>query len=77
MPAEIERVHLLPDGFLLQTTPRTVAAKLANDESKGRLDVEAIVAAHVHAFDLRGIESKEGEELLRTRAYDTFIHSPK
>lgn len=39
--------------------------------------VKRLVAAHVHAFDLRGIESKEGEELLRTRAYDTFIHSPK
>jgi hypothetical protein len=60
-----------------QATPRTVAAKLASGGRSARLDVEGIVARHVHAFELRGIESKDGAELLHTRAYYTVNHIPK
>lgn len=59
-----------------QAPPHTAAAKVASDERNVRLDLEGIVARHVHAFDLRGIESKSGAELLHTRACCTVNHIP-
>jgi len=60
-----------------QTTPRIVAAVPASDGRSVRLVVEGVVAGHVHAFDLTGLKSKDGEELLHTKAYYTVNRIPK
>jgi hypothetical protein len=42
-----------------------------------RLVVEGLVEGHVHAFDLAGLASAEGDELLHTKAYYTVNRIPK
>jgi hypothetical protein len=42
-----------------------------------RLVVDGLVLGHVHAFDLTGLASKDGEELLHTQAYYTVNRIPK
>jgi hypothetical protein len=60
-----------------QTIPRVVAAKPASDGRSVRLQVDGVVAGHVHEFDLSGLESQDGERLLHTKAYYTVNRIPK
>jgi hypothetical protein len=60
-----------------QTTPRVVSAVPADDGSSVRLVVEGLVLGHVHAFDLTGLASRDGEALLHTQAYYTVNRIPK
>jgi hypothetical protein len=60
-----------------QTTPRVVRATPAAHGRSVRLVVEGLVEGHVHAFDLAGLASAEGDELLHTKAYYTVNRIPK
>ncbi len=59
------------------TTPRIVRADLAADGRSVRLVVEGLVAGHVHEFDLTGVHSQDGHDLLHTKAYYTVNRIPK
>ena len=60
-----------------QTTPRIAAATLADDGRSVRLVVAGVVAGHVHEFDLSGVRSQDGGDLLHTKAYYTVNRIPK
>jgi hypothetical protein len=60
-----------------QTTPRVVRATPAADGRSVQLVVEGLVEGHVHAFDLAGLVSAEGAELLHTKAYYTVNRIPE
>ncbi len=60
-----------------QTTPRVVTAEPAADGRSVRLVVDGLVEGHVHEFDLGGIRSKDGADLLHTKAYYTLNRIPK
>lgn len=60
-----------------KTTPRVVRADVAEDARSVRLRVEGLVEGHVHAFDLGGLRSESGTELLHTKAYYTLNRIPK
>lgn len=60
-----------------QTTARIVSAQPAADGRSVRLVVDGMVAGHVHEFDLSGLRSKDGEDLLHTKAYYTVNRIPK
>ena len=59
------------------TTPRIVLAEPAADGRSVRLVVEGMVLGHVHEFDLAGVRSQEGGELLHTKAYYTLNRIPR
>lgn len=60
-----------------QTTPRIVNALPAPDGRSVRLVVDGVVAGHVHEFDLTGLKSKDGDDLLHVKAYYTVNRIPK
>lgn len=60
-----------------QTTPRVVRATPTPDGRSVRLVVEGLVEGHVHAFDLAGLASADGENLLHTKAYYTVNRIPE
>jgi hypothetical protein len=60
-----------------QTTPRIVSAVPTDDGLSVHLVVDGLVLGHVHAFDLTGLASQDGEELLHTQAYYTVNRIPK
>ncbi len=60
-----------------QTTAKIVSALPAADGRSVRLVVDGMVAGHVHEFDLSGLRSKDGENLLHTKAYYTVNRIPK
>ncbi len=112
-PFDIERIVILPDGFLVsftkpvdrataaatanyrlstythvyqehygspevdQTTPRIVRAAPAADGRSVHLVVDGVVAGHVHEFDLAGLRSQDGSDLLHGKAYYTVNRIPK
>ena len=59
-----------------QTTPRIVSAQAAPDGRSVRLVVDGVVLGHVHAFDLAGLKSMDGADLLHTKAYYTVNRIP-
>ena len=59
------------------TTPRVVRAEPAADGKSVQLTVEGMVLGHVHEFDLAGVRSLDGRELLHTKAYYTLNRIPK
>ncbi len=60
-----------------QTTPRIVSAQPSPDGRSVRLVVDGVVAGHVHEFELAGLKSEHGEDLLHTKAYYTVNRIPK
>lgn len=59
------------------TTAKVTAANPAADGMSVRVTLESIVEGHIHDFDLAGMESKEGERLLHTKAYYTVNEIPR
>ncbi len=59
------------------TTPRVVRAEPAADGRSVRLTVDGMVLGHVHEFDLAGVRSLDGSELLHTKAYYTLNRIPR
>lgn len=59
------------------TTPRILRAQPAADGRSVRLVVDGVVAGHVHEFDLTGLKSADGEDLLHVKAYYTVNRIPK
>ena len=60
-----------------ETTPRVITAEPAADGRSVRLVVDGLVEGHVHEFDLGGIRSRDGADLLHTKAYYTLNRIPK
>lgn len=60
-----------------QTTPRVTRAEPATDGRSVQLVVDGMVPGHVHEFDLAGVRSQDGDELLHTKAYYTCNRIPK
>ncbi|MBK8096764.1 MAG: hypothetical protein IPK26_06635 [Planctomycetes bacterium] len=59
-----------------QTTPRVTA--VANDGPRRvRLVVDGLVAGHVHAFQLTGLQSRAGKPLVHDKAFYTLNRIPK
>lgn len=60
-----------------QTTPRVRSAEPAADGRSVRLVVDGMMLGHVHEFDLAGVRSRDGDDLLHTKAYYTCNRIPK
>ena len=60
-----------------QTTARIVTATPATDGRSVRLGVDGVVVGHVHEFDLFGVKSKDGDDLLHSKAYYTVNRIPR
>ncbi len=73
--------HVFQEGYgspeVDQTTPRVVRAEPAADGRSVRLTVEGMVLGHVHEFDLAGVRSRDGGELLHKKAYYTLNRIPR
>jgi hypothetical protein len=54
-----------------------VRARPAADGRSVQLVVEGLVEGHVHAFDLAGLASTDGEPLLHAQAYYTVNRIPE
>ncbi len=59
------------------TTPRVVRAVVQPDGRSVAIVVEGMVLGHVHEFDLAGVRSVDGNELLHTKAYYTLNRLPR
>jgi glucose/arabinose dehydrogenase/type 1 glutamine amidotransferase len=60
-----------------QTTPRVLSARLSDDGLRATLVLDALSKGHVHEFDLGGLRSRDGEELLHRHAYYTVNEVPR
>lgn len=73
--------HIYQEGYgspeVDRTTPRVVRAEPAADGRSVRLVVDGLVLGHVHEFDLEGLRSVDGSELLHRHAYYTLNRLPK
>jgi hypothetical protein len=73
--------HVYQEGYgspeVDHTTPRIVHAEPAADLRSVRLVVDGVVRGHVHEFDCAGVRSRDGDQLLHTKAYYTVNRIPK
>ncbi len=58
------------------TTVNVTGATPAADGMSVKVTLESIVEGHIHDFDLAGLQSKDGETLLHTKAYYTVNEIP-
>jgi hypothetical protein len=59
-----------------QTAPVVRSVKLADDGMSATLVLDTLTKGHVHEFDLGGLRSRDGEELLHHDAYYTVNEVP-
>jgi len=68
--------HVYQQGYgspeVDRTTPRVVRATPSADGRSVHLEVDGMVAGHIHEFDLRGVQAKDGGRLLHTQAFYTL-----
>ncbi len=60
-----------------KTKPVVKSASVADDGRSVRLTIDGMVEGHVHGFDLAGVKSKSGDDLLHTKAYYTVNRIPE
>ncbi|MGY8770710.1 MAG: DUF7133 domain-containing protein [Pirellulales bacterium] len=59
------------------TTPEVTKAVVAEDGLSVQIEVKGLVQGHVHDFDLTGVQSAEGKNLVHVNAYYTLNEIPK
>lgn len=73
--------HIYHEGYgspeVDQTNPTVTAADLTPDGRSVHLKVDGMVLGHVHEFELAGVRSADGDDLLHTKAYYTVNRIPK
>ena len=60
-----------------QTTPEVKSVALAEDGMSATISLDTVKKGHVHEFDLAGLRSRDGEELLHRHAYYTVNEVPE
>ncbi|GDY02281.1 hypothetical protein LBMAG49_16100 [Planctomycetota bacterium] len=73
--------HIYHEGYgspeVDQTTPRTTLATPSEDGRTVHLTIDGMVLGHVHEFDLSGVRSADGDEILHKNAFYTVNRIPK